>query len=55
MVQQDMKRYIQLKPKAACQGLIAGINAGLKSQNKLPFVLDRCHAMIGVLIDDLVT
>ena len=41
--------------EAAAQGLIAGINAALKIQNKEPFVLDRSEAYIGVLIDDLVT
>lgn len=41
--------------EAAAQGLIAGINAGLKMQGKPPFVLRRDEAYIGVLIDDLVT
>jgi len=41
--------------EAAAQGLIAGINAALKVQNKEPFILDRSEAYIGVLIDDLVT
>ena len=41
--------------EAAAQGLIAGINAGLKMQGKPPFVLRRDEAFIGVLIDDLVT
>jgi tRNA uridine 5-carboxymethylaminomethyl modification enzyme len=41
--------------EAACQGLMAGINAHLKLQEKAPFVLDRSEAYIGVLIDDLVT
>ncbi len=41
--------------EAAAQGLMAGINAALKIQNKEPFVLDRSEAYIGVLIDDLVT
>jgi glucose-inhibited division protein A len=41
--------------EAAGQGLIAGINAHLKSQKKDPFVLGRDEAYIGVLIDDLVT
>jgi tRNA uridine 5-carboxymethylaminomethyl modification enzyme len=40
--------------EAACQGLIAGINAHLKINNKQPFVLKRSEAYIGVLIDDLV-
>ncbi len=41
--------------EAACQGLMAGINAALKIQAKQPFILDRTQAYIGVLIDDLVT
>lgn len=41
--------------EAAAQGLIAGINAGLKLRGRPPFVLDRSEAYIGVLIDDLVT
>ncbi len=41
--------------EAAAQGLIAGINAALKAQEKEPFILDRSEAYIGVLIDDLVT
>jgi tRNA uridine 5-carboxymethylaminomethyl modification enzyme len=41
--------------EAACQGLMAGINANLKLNEKEPFVLDRSEAYIGVLIDDLVT
>ena len=41
--------------EAACQGLMAGINACLKLDNKEPFVLRRDEAYIGVLIDDLVT
>ena len=41
--------------EAACQGLMAGINAHLKIKNKTPFVLSRSEAYIGVLIDDLVT
>jgi tRNA uridine 5-carboxymethylaminomethyl modification enzyme len=41
--------------EAACQGLMAGINAHLKMNNKNPFVLQRSEAYIGVLIDDLVT
>ncbi|MFT5480092.1 MAG: tRNA uridine 5-carboxymethylaminomethyl modification enzyme [Bacteroidia bacterium] len=40
--------------EAACQGLMAGINATLKIQNKPPFVLKRSEAYIGVLIDDLI-
>ena len=41
--------------EAAAQGLIAGINAARKLQEKEPVVLDRSEAYIGVLIDDLVT
>ncbi|SNS54403.1 tRNA uridine 5-carboxymethylaminomethyl modification enzyme [Anaerovirgula multivorans] len=41
--------------EAAAQGLMAGINAVLKLQEKEPFILDRSEAYIGVLIDDLVT
>lgn len=41
--------------EAACQGLMAGVNAALKLQGKSPFVLNRTQAYIGVLIDDLVT
>lgn len=41
--------------EAACQGLVAGINASLKIKGKDPFVLGRTQAYIGVLIDDLVT
>jgi len=41
--------------EAASQGLIAGINAVLKLQNKEPFILGRHESYIGVLIDDLVT
>lgn len=40
--------------EAACQGLVAGINAHNKINNKDPFVLKRSEAYIGVLIDDLV-
>ncbi len=40
--------------EAACQGLIAGINAHNKIHNKEPFILKRSEAYIGVLIDDLV-
>lgn len=40
--------------EAACQGLIAGINACLKSNNLPDFVLNRSEAYIGVLIDDLI-
>lgn len=41
--------------EAACQGLMASINAVLKLENKAPLVLKRHEAYIGVLIDDLVT
>ena len=41
--------------EAAGQGLMAGINAHLKLQNKEPFVLRRDEAYIGVLIDDIIT
>lgn len=41
--------------EAACQGLIAGINASLKLKGKEPLILKRNEAYIGVLIDDLVT
>jgi tRNA uridine 5-carboxymethylaminomethyl modification enzyme len=41
--------------EAACQGLMAGINAHLKVNEKPEFVLKRSEAYIGVLIDDLVT
>ncbi|MBN3521237.1 tRNA uridine-5-carboxymethylaminomethyl(34) synthesis enzyme MnmG [Algoriphagus lutimaris] len=40
--------------EAASQGLIAGINASLKVQEKEPFLLKRSDAYIGVLIDDLI-
>lgn len=40
--------------EAACQGLMAGINAGLKVTGKKPFILKRSEAYIGVLIDDLI-
>lgn len=40
--------------EAACQGLMAGINAHNKVQDKDPFILKRSEAYIGVLIDDLV-
>lgn len=41
--------------EAACQGLMAGINAGLKLEGKDPLILKRDEAYIGVLIDDLIT
>ena len=40
--------------EAACQGLIAGMNAHLKASGQPPFVLKRSEAYIGVLIDDLI-
>lgn len=41
--------------EAACQGLMAGINAALRVLEKEPFILTRSQAYIGVLIDDLIT
>ncbi len=41
--------------EAACQGLMAGINAHLKASEKDPFILSRSDAYIGVLIDDLIS
>ena len=41
--------------EAASQGLMAGINASLKIEEKSPFILKRNEAYIGVLIDDLIT
>ncbi len=41
--------------EAACQGLMAGINADAVAQEKDPFILSRDEAYIGVLIDDLIT
>ena len=41
--------------EAACQGLVAGINAAMSIIGKEPLILDRSEAYIGVLIDDLVT
>lgn len=40
--------------EAACQGLMAGINAHQKATNQEPFILSRSEAYIGVLIDDLI-
>ena len=40
--------------EAACQGLIAGINAHQKINDFAPFILKRDEAYIGVLIDDLI-
>ena len=41
--------------EAACQGLLAGINATQKIKGKEPLILDRTQGYIGVLIDDIVT
>lgn len=41
--------------EAAAQGIIAGINAGLKLKGEKPLILDRADGYIGVLIDDIVT
>lgn len=41
--------------EAACQGLMAGINAHLKATEQDPFILKRSDAYIGVLIDDLIS
>ncbi|MFH1128760.1 MAG: tRNA uridine-5-carboxymethylaminomethyl(34) synthesis enzyme MnmG [Candidatus Omnitrophota bacterium] len=41
--------------EAAAQGIIAGINAGLRIKNKKPLILDRSSSYIGVLLDDLTT
>ena len=41
--------------EAACQGLIAGINASREIERKEPIILDRTQGYIGVLIDDIVT
>ena len=41
--------------EAACQGIMAGINAGLKVKGREPLMLDRTQGYIGILIDDLVT
>lgn len=41
--------------EAAAQGIVAGINAALQSQNKPPMILDRASSYIGTLVDDLVT
>jgi len=41
--------------EAAGQGIIAGINAALKSKGKPPFILDRDESYIGIMIDDLIT
>src|SRR5947199_8747877 len=41
--------------EAACQGLMAGINAGLKVKNEPPLILDRTEAYTALLIDDLIS
>ena len=41
--------------EAACQGLMAGMNAHLAAQHEAPFILKRSDAYIGVLIDDLIS
>jgi len=41
--------------EAAGQGIMAGINAHLKAFRSEPFILDRCHSYLGIMIDDLVT
>ncbi|NIM35546.1 MAG: tRNA uridine-5-carboxymethylaminomethyl(34) synthesis enzyme MnmG [Hydrotalea flava] len=41
--------------EAACQGIMAGINAHLKTKAEAPFILKRSEAYIGVLIDDLIS
>ncbi len=41
--------------EAAAQGLMAGINAGLRIEGRSPVILERSNAYIGVMIDDLVT
>jgi tRNA uridine 5-carboxymethylaminomethyl modification enzyme len=41
--------------EAACQGLMAGINAALKVENEAPLVLDRTEAYTAILIDDLIS
>jgi len=41
--------------EAACQGLMAGMNAHLKASEQDPFILKRSDAYIGVLIDDLIS
>lgn len=41
--------------EAAAQGIVAGLNAALKVQERDPYIMDRAHGYIGVLIDDLVT
>jgi tRNA uridine 5-carboxymethylaminomethyl modification enzyme len=41
--------------EAGCQGIMAGINAGLRVQGKLPLTIDRTQGYAGIMIDDLVS
>src|SRR5262249_57178637 len=41
--------------EAACQGIMAGINAGLKGKQQPPLILDTTEAYTPILIDDLIT
>jgi tRNA uridine 5-carboxymethylaminomethyl modification enzyme len=41
--------------EAACQGLMAGLNAALKVKNEAPLILDRTEAYTAILIDDLIS
>src|SRR6267378_4477417 len=41
--------------EAACQGLMAGINAALKAKDEAPLILNRTEAYIAILIDDLIS
>jgi tRNA uridine 5-carboxymethylaminomethyl modification enzyme len=41
--------------EAGCQGIMAGINAGLRAQEKSPITIDRTQGYAGILIDDLVS
>ena len=41
--------------EAAAQGVVAGLNAAMKTSNSAPIILDRSQAYIGVMIDDLIT
>jgi tRNA uridine 5-carboxymethylaminomethyl modification enzyme len=41
--------------EAACQGIMAGINAALKVKNEMPLILDRTEAYTAILIDDLIS
>ncbi len=41
--------------EAAAQGVVAGLNAAMKTSNSAPVILDRSQAYIGVMIDDLIT